>query len=184
MKKILQNNSPKNRAQTVAQRRHETLRRFERLKRNRSAAKAAALVGLSVPTLWRWRKKFNARGLSALEPRTFKCGRRSPFTKIRLSTKAVRALELLLVEKNSPRAAWVQFANFDPGCPPLLAAHVQRYGRAPARFAGIGRVSSVRARCYVSEDGRRLFVKLPCTGTLTAELAVPPKFRFIKLKTA
>jgi hypothetical protein len=185
MKNFLQNSS-RERAKAVGNRRRETLRRFGRLKKHHSAAKAAAIVGASVPTLWRWQKKLTARGIAGLQPKQFKSGRRSPFSKIRLTAKAVRDLESRIVEKNSPRAGWIAFANLSPACPPLVARQVLRFGRAPARFAAVGRVSPVQARGYVSADGRRLFIKLPCKGVLTAQLAVPPKLKLARLaqKTA
>ena len=170
--------SPANTA-TVAQRRHETLRRFNRLRKHHSAAKAARIVGSSAPTLWRWQKKFAARGLAGLRPKNFKAGRRSPFAGMRLSARAQSELERLTVEC-SPRAAWLHFAKHSVACPPTVARYVQRTGRAPAQFSGVGRVQPVQARVFVSADGRRIFVKLPARGTLQAQLAVPPKFKLAR----
>ena len=170
-------------ARTIAQRRHETLRRFNRLRKTRSAAKAARMVGASIPTLWRWQKKFTGRGLAGLRPRHFKAGRRSPFEKIRLTPKAVRELESLLVQQSSPRAAWQRFANISPACPPSVASYVQRHGKAPALLANLARIIPVQARVFASIDGRRIFLKLPARGILTAKLAAPPEFKLMRLKT-
>ena len=171
------------RPRTVAERRHETLRRFGRLKKTHTAVKAASIVGASIPTLWRWQKKFAARGLAGLTP-IKPPGPRSPFARIRFTAKAMRELELLFLEKRDLRIVWRQFANCSPACPPMVADFVQRTGRPPRLLADIGRVSLVQARCYVSEDGRRLFVKLPVHGALMARVAVPPKFKLAKVKTA
>jgi hypothetical protein len=171
---------PPKHSKTVAERRHETLRRFNRLRKHHSVTKAARIVGSSVPTLWRWQKKFTARGLAGLQPRNFKAGRRSPFARIRISAKAIRQLELLALEQCSPFAAWRHFANFSPECPPIVAQYVQRAGKPPQRFAALGRIKAVQARVFVSADERRLFVKLPCKGTMTARLPLPPKFKLVR----
>jgi hypothetical protein len=165
----------------IAIQRRETLRRFERLKKKHSATEASRLAGSSVPTLWRWQQLFQSHELAGLLPKTSRCGRHSPFKHVRFTLQAVRELELLLVEHSNPRDAWRQFAK-SPGCPPLVVRAVQRLGRAPAPLAGVGRISLVQALCYVSSDGRRLFVKLPVKGVLTAQLAVPAKFNFVRMK--
>lgn len=168
------------RAKVIGRQRSETLLRFARLKKRHRAVKAASIVGASIPTLWRWQKQFEARGAAGLLPKNFNSGKRSPFKPLRLTAKDVRELELLTVEKNSSRAAWLRFANSSPACPPLAARYVQRTGKAPAQLAGVGRVSLVQARCYASADGCRLFVKLPCKGTLTARLSIPPGFKLVE----
>jgi hypothetical protein len=56
-------------------------------------------------------------------------------------------------------------------------------GRPPVPLAGIGRVTFVQARCYVSADGRRLYVKLPLHGALTARVIAPPKLKLAKIRT-
>jgi hypothetical protein len=168
---------PPKHSKTVAARRHETLRRFNRLRKHHSATKAARIVGSSIPTLWRWQKKFTARGLAGLKPGNFKAGRRSPFARIRLSARARHELELLILEHCSPRAAWRHFARHSAACPPIVARHVQRHGRAPALLANFARINPVQARVFMSADARRLFVKLPARGTATARLTLPPKFQ-------
>ena len=169
---------------TVAERRHETLRRFNRLKKHHSAETAARKVGASIPTLWRWQKKFAARGLDGLKPGQPGTKKHSsPFEQVRLTGKALRALELLNVEHvGNGNAAWRQFAQGNAGCPPLLADYIQRTGRVHPRLAGLGRVRAVALRGYVSADGRRIYIKLPVRGTLAAKLAVPKRFNFVKVK--
>ena len=171
------------RSNTIAQRRHGVLQRFNQLRKTKSAAVAARLVGSSTPSLWRWQKRFAARGLAGLRPRNYKAGRPSPFAGIHLSAQAVREIEMFHVEQpRNHRAAWLKFAGRSAACPPTIATYVQRTGRAPEPFAGLGRIRPVQARAYVSTDGRRLFVKLPSKGTLTAALAVPQQFKLAKLK--
>jgi hypothetical protein len=46
----------------------------------------------------------------------------------------------------------------------------------------LGRVNAVQARCYVSADGRRLFVKLPVRGILAAKLSVPGNVNLVRVK--
>jgi hypothetical protein len=120
---------------------------------------------------------FAARGLAGLMPATARCGRHSPFENLRFTKEALRELELFFVEHPfNPRAAWQRFANL-PSCLPIISRFVQRTGRAPAPLAGLGRVHLVKARVFASADERRLFVKLPVRGVLTAQIAVPPKFK-------
>jgi len=168
---------------TVAERRHETLRRYRRLLKNHTAAVAARKVGASVPTIWRWQKLVSARGVAGLQPKNFKAGRRSPFEQVRLTPQALRELELLHVEHvGNAKAAWRQFAQFNPNCPLVVASYVQRRGRPPGPLAGLGRVTGIQARCYVSADGRRLFVKPPVRGILTAKLTVPGNVNLVRVK--
>jgi len=170
------------RRMVIARQRLETLRRFSGFLKNHSTTKAARMAGSSVPTIWRWQKQLKARGLAGLLPKTSRCGRHSPFAKVRLTAAAVRELEMLHVEHaGNPRAAWQKFAK-SPSCPPLIARAVQRSGKAPAPLIDIGRVGQVQARCYASTDNRRLFIKLPAKGVLTAQIAVPAKFKLVRLK--
>jgi hypothetical protein len=163
-------------AETIARQRHATLQLFARLKGRRSVAKAAAMVGASVPTLWRWQKEFAARGLAGLKPKPASGGRRSPFSKVRFPVAAAREIERLIVTAGNRRAAWQQFAG-SPLCPPSVARHIIQTGTVPARLAGLGRVNRVQAICYQSADGRRLLVRLPCRGAITTALAVPASFK-------
>jgi transposase-like protein len=147
------------RAKATARQRHETLRRVILLQKKHSLADAAGIVGVSIPTLWRWRKKFTARGLAGLEPKPGGGGRRSPFQKIRLPVVALRELERLIVARGSAAAGWRQFGS-RPLCPPLVARHVAKTGRAPYRLANLVQVNQVPAVVYASLDGKRLYVRL------------------------
>ncbi len=171
----------KARFKTVIERRHETLRRFQRLRKTKSAAAAARIVGSSLPTLWRWQKRLAAKGVSGLAPRN-KPGRPATFARINLSTRALREIELLILELNSPNAAWRQFARSSALCPPAVATYVQRHGKAPTLLAGLGRIAPVQARVFVSSDRRRAFIKLAGKGTLSAQLKVPAKFNLVRVK--
>jgi hypothetical protein len=168
---------------TIGERRHETLRRYNRLLKHHTVEVAARKVGVSVPTIWRWKKQFSARGVAGLQPKKFKAGRPSPFEQVRLTPQALRDLEALQVQHvGNSRAAWLAFAKLNPACPLVVANYVQRRGRPPGPLAGLGRVNAVQARCYVSADGRRLFVKLPVRGILAAKLSVPGNVNLVRVK--
>jgi hypothetical protein len=170
------------RRMAIARQRRETIKRHTRLKKYHSSAKSAQIVGASLVSIWRWKKAFAARGLAGLLPKTARCGRKSPFLNLRLTKETLQVLEMCHVEHPfSPRAAWQRFAN-SPSCPPLVARAVQRKGSAPAPLAGLGRVHLVQARVFASADERRLFVKFPVRGVLTAQIAVPPKFKLARIK--
>jgi hypothetical protein len=163
-------------AEAIASQRLATIQRFVRLQKRHSVAESAALVGASVTTLWRWQKKFAARGLSGLKPKPANGGRRSLYSKVRFLVAAVREIERLIVATGNRRAAWQQFAG-SPLCPPSVARHIVQTGTVPARFTGLGRVNQVQAIVYQSADGRRLLVRLPCRGVITTALAVPAGFK-------
>lgn len=160
---------------TIARQRRETLLRFNRLKTTHGAAKAAGLVGASLPTLWRWRKQFAAHGLSGLRPKQAHGGKRSPFAKLKLRAAAVCELERLVALTGSRAAAWWQFAR-TPNCPPAVARYVKRNGKAPAQFTAIGKVWPVTAQCYISADGRRIWVKIQRRAVFATLAALPPNF--------
>ena len=163
-------------AWAIARQRHATLQTFVQLKGRRGGTKAAAMVGASAPTLWRWQKKFAARGLAGLKPKPASGGRRSLFSKVRFPVAAAREIERLIVAAGNRRAAWRQFAG-SLLCPPLVARHIIHTGNVPACLDGFGRVSRVEAICYQSADGRRLLVRLPGRGAITTALAVPAGFK-------
>ena len=156
----------------IAAQRRETLRRFDRLKKIHTGAKAARMVGASVNSLWRWQRMFAKRGLAGLRPKYANCGQHSSFKPIRLSAQGLKELELLRVEQNSKDLAWQKF-SFSAACPPLVARQVQRTGAAPAAIAHLGRINPVQARVFMSADGRRVLVKLTRKTTLTTRLRVP-----------
>jgi hypothetical protein len=158
----------------IARQRYATLQLFDQLKVRRGGAKAAALVGASVPTLWRWRKDFAAHGLAGLQPKPASGGRRSPFPQVRFPVAAVREIERLTVATGNSRAAWRQFAG-SPLCPPLIARHIIKTGHVPARFAGLVRINRVQAACYFSATGHRLLVKLPFQDVIASRLPVSVK---------
>lgn len=169
------------RHQAIARRRLAILERNEQLRKSHSAPIAARLVKASIPTLWRWQQAYAARGILGLLPQTARCGRRSPFKQIRFSAASIRELELLRVKYGSACAAWRRFAQ-SPACPPLIARYVQRTGMAPGAIAGIGRINLVPARAFISADNRRLFIKPRLKGVLPAQIALPPKFKLVRLK--
>jgi transposase len=144
----------------IAMQRQATLQTFEKLAARRGVSKAAKMVGSSVPTLWRWQKAFAARGLRGLYPKTRSGGRQSAFAGLRLPFKAIREIERLAAATGSLAAAWRQFAG-SPLCPSNVARYVQKHGKAPARLASVGWVRPVFPQCWVSADGRRLFVCRP-----------------------
>ncbi len=154
---------------SFAEQRFEALQKFQYLRKRHGSVKAAAMVGASVPTLWRWKKKLDARGKIALRPQKPNGGRKSPFGHLRLSIPAARRIELLTVQNGNSRAAWKQFAA-DPICPPIIARYILQHGVPPTRFSHLGRVNRIQAECFVSADGRRLLVRLPETGARTIPL--------------
>lgn len=162
-------------AWAIARQRHATLQIFVQLKGRRGGTKAAAMVGASIPTLWRWQKKFSARGLAGLKPKPASGGRRSLFSRVRFPVAAAREIERLIVATGNRRAAWQQFAS-SPLCPPLVANRIIKKGNVTAYLDGFGRVSRVKAACFISADGKRLLVRLPCRGAITTALAVPSGF--------
>lgn len=165
----------------IARSRKSMLDRHERLKKYHSSTKAAQTIGTSLVSLWRWKKAFAARGLAGLMPKTARCGRKSPFNNLRLTKETLRILEMCHVEHpHTPRAAWQQFAALAE-CPPQVARAVQRKCNVPAPLAGLGRVHQVRVRAYSSADQRRLFVKLPVRGIVSAQITVPPKYKLARV---
>jgi len=167
-------------ARAIADQRRQTLLRFLHLAKFKGQARAARKVGASVTTIWRWRKRFKARGIAGLLTNASNSGRRSPFKQIRLTAAAVRKLEMLFVEHYpNRRAAWRQFAN-SPACPPLVARALHRSGRVPAALSAIGRVSPVKASVFMAADGGRLFAKLPSRTALTAKLYAPANFNLME----
>lgn len=151
---------PKLPPQAIAIIRLATLRRFAAIQKKHGAAKAADIVGASLPTLWRWRVRLKARGLAGLKPKPASGGRRSPFQRLRLPADSAREIERLAVEHGSRSAALRQFAG-SPLCPPVLARYIARTGHMPARFDNFGRVTRSPAMFYASLDGRRCFIKWP-----------------------
>ena len=144
--------------QKIANQRLEAMRRVKLLQANMSAVKAAAAVGVSIPTLWRWKSAYAKHGLGGLETKLGNCGRRSPISRIKFSKMALRALETLIVESGSRRRAWKQFANHRE-CPPFVARLIRNKYHMPAFMVRLVRVRQMPGRCYISADGLRLFVK-------------------------
>jgi transposase-like protein len=166
----------KARALAIARQRRQTLRRFIRLRKHYRLARAAQMVGASVPTLWRWHRQFKARGLAGLVPDHPGGGPPSIFAAIRFPVRAVRELERLRLETGNPRTAWRQFA-YSPDCPPIVARHVQRRGRAPALLINLGKINPVKARVFVSADRRRVYVVLPTRGVVSGRIALPANLK-------
>lgn len=81
----------------------------------------------SRPTLWRWERRLKAGGLSALEPRTGRCGPPSLLKKLRVSRTVIQAVQRLACTLQSNTRAWHQFAA-SPMCPPKIAAAVRAHG--------------------------------------------------------
>lgn len=163
-------------ADAIARQRQAALLRFVQLRKWHNVAESATLVGSSVTTLWHWQNRFAAHGLAGLKPKPAYGGCRSIFSKVRFPVAAAREIERLIVAAGSRRAAWQQFAG-SPLCPPSVSRHIIQTGKVPILFDGFARVSQVQARCYISADGRRLLVRLPCRGAITTALAVPAGFK-------
>ena len=164
----------------VARQRYATLQRFKQLNEKHNVATAAAMVGASAVSIWRWRRKYEAHGMAGLRPKPASGGRRSPFQNIRLPIAALRELERLIVACGSAAAGWRQFAS-SAVCPPAVADHIKKAGNAPLCLAGFARIKKVKADCFLSADSKRLYVKLPCRGAVTAAVAVPHGFNPVTL---
>jgi hypothetical protein len=164
----------------VAKRRQRVIQEISRLRKTHTQAKAVRTVGVSATTIWRWKKKFSAKGFAGLFPNNFKSGRRSPFKEIRLTAAAVRELESLIVQQGSPRAAWRQFAS-SPFCPPNVVRRLQRGGSVPASLSGIVRLQQVQGRIFASAGSGRVYVNLLGRGVLHARLVVPAGFKILEV---
>jgi hypothetical protein len=143
--------------QTLAEQRESILQKFLQIKSQTSRGRAAKAVGKSRVTLWRWDKNFKAQGLRGLQPKFSNCGRRSAVDGVRLSSRAARKLENLVVQTGSMRRAWAQFAN-DPLCPAVVAR--MNFKGMPAPLVRMVKLKPLQARCWASADGSRLFIKI------------------------
>ncbi len=141
--------------------RHATLQRYLQLKPEIGSAKAARAVGASVATIWRWQRAYDKHGLQGLQTNYHHCGRRSPIAGVRFTVKALRQVEQLVLQTGSVRAAWRQFATM-PACPPVVARLVTGRKHLPESLARLVQLKPLQARCLMSADGRRVFVKLAC----------------------
>jgi len=161
----------------VAKQRRAALFRYRLLKRRHGGARAAAMAGASVPTLWRWEQRFARHGLRGLNSHFGNCGRRSKFAAVRLPAAALHELQRRIAETGRPRAAWLAVSR-RADCPPLLARYLQQHGgKAPAALAALGRLRPVQALVFVSPDGRSCFVRVPGKSAVSARLTVIPNFR-------
>ena len=136
------------------------MQRYLQLKPEIGAAKAARAVGASVATIWRWQRAYTEQGLRGLQTQFHRCGRRSPIAGVRFTVKALRQVEQLILSTGSVRAAWRQFATL-PDCPPAVARLVTGRKHLPESLTRLVQLNPLPARCLVSADGRRVFVKLP-----------------------
>jgi hypothetical protein len=148
--------------------RHAALQRYLQLKPEIGAAKAARAVGASVATIWRWQRAYDAQGIQGLQTKYHHCGRRSPIAGVHFTIKALRQVEQLILKTGSVRAAWRQFAT-QPDCPPAVARLVTGRKHLPKSLARLVQLKPLPARCLMSADGRRVFVKLSARGTATAQ---------------
>ena len=155
-------------ANTTINQRHAALQRYLQLKPEIGTAKAARAVGASVATIWRWQRAYDKQGIQGLQTQYHHCGRRSPIAGVRFTVKALRHVEQLVLQTGSVRAAWRQFAA-SPDCPPSVARLVTGRKHLPESLARLVQLKPLPARCLVSADGRRVFVKLPASGNATAQ---------------
>ncbi len=155
-------------AHTTINQRHAALQRYLQLKPEIGAAKAARAVGASVATVWRWQRAYDKRGIQGLQTKFHHCGRRSPIAGVRFTVKALRQVERLILSTGSVRAAWRQFATM-PDCPPTVARLVTGRKHLPESLARLVQLKPLPARCLMSADGRRVFVKLQARRNATAQ---------------
>jgi transposase len=138
-------NAARPRPSLIARQKLATIRRVARYVRNgKSKAKAAQLVGTSVPTLWRDTKKFRAQGLAGLEPRFANCGRKSELARLRVPKWILCRVEHLALRQGcGVVAAWKKFSR-TTDCPVALARRIRK--SIPPSFYEATRLSTVRVR--------------------------------------
>lgn len=149
--------------ETIAQR-LTALQRYLQLRPQIGSAKAARAVGASVATIWRWQRAYDEHGSQGLRTHFDRCGKTSPIKGVRFTVKALRQVERLILETGSVAAAWRQFAT-RPDCPPRVAQLVTSRKQISQALVRLVQLKPVAARCLVSADGRRMFVKLPAAGS-------------------
>ena len=145
------------RAQHIALKRLSTLRAFDHHKQGATAVAAARAVGCPGPTLWRWGKAYALNGLAGLVPRFANGGRRSAVAGIVLTEEQICEFERLHFEGGGFHGAWRAFLN-SPKCPPAMARSGLK--TLPECVARQVKTWRLHARCSVSADGRRLFVRV------------------------
>lgn len=143
------NNKP---ATTTAARAHEiALRRLQLLqidgalrRKGLTVAESARECGSSVPTLWRYRKNYDAMGLEGLEPRFAFSGPPSALKKLGVTAETVREVQRLNAILESNQKAWRQFAK-SPRCPPALAAFLESAKNIPLSLLAETRLKRFKA---------------------------------------
>lgn len=108
-----------------ANRRHEILQAFDALlARGLSKAKAVKQLGESYVSIWRWKKRFEARGYNGLIPDTDRCGRKTVFEKLGITQEQIQQIinevQGINLDVKSVTGALRLFANSDR-CPADLA---------------------------------------------------------------
>ena len=137
--------SPQDARTLIAVQKLAQLRRFDQFTlQGYSQPEAAQMLGASVTTLWRDRKKFDEAGLTGLKPLTGNCGRKSTLDKLHVSKAVLRTVEHLALQHGcSIVAAWRRFAR-TPGCSPKLAALIRK--SVPPSLLAATKLTDVRVR--------------------------------------
>jgi len=150
------------RALKIAKKRKDIVRSFLQLKSLIGSGKAARALRVSEPTLYRWNEAYKANGLSGLIPKFSNSGRRSTAEGVRLTAKAVRELEKLIVAKGR-QTGWQSFLQ-SRYCPPAVAR--MKLKSLPAPLARMVKLTPLPARCtiFATADGKRLFLKVSVRG--------------------
>lgn len=125
-------------------RRRRDLACFEALVRlGLSRAEAAKAVGVSPPTVWRWKKR--------LKPLTHLCGRKSYFKGVRIPQAVLDRVRRLQLTPMGNVLAW-KTVSADPICPADLATVLRNRRTIPAVFLAQTRLKKTRAAVIKGPD--------------------------------
>jgi len=102
--------------------------------------RAAKVVKVSVPTLWRWQRR--------IIPRFDKCGGTSVFNQFKISPALIAKVQRLHLAGETNEKAWRAVAG-DRACPKDLAAFLRLTPRIPARFIEASRIKKIQATVLI-----------------------------------
>lgn len=109
---------------------------------------AAQRAGASVPTLWRWQRRYAKAGLAGLAPRFHRSGRK-PALIVSVPSTVLACVRRLNVERGGNLPAWRAYLA-SAQCPPDIRAALQ--GKAiPAALLKATRLTRSKVTCHVGE---------------------------------
>ncbi len=144
-----------------AKRAAEGLRREQLLSRYRemcqsglTGVEAAAKVGLSVTTIWRWQKALDHGGSAELVPKTGTCGSKPLLKTLNVTPGIINEVRRLNFELKSNSRAWRTFARSEK-CPKALADVILNQSSRfsiPPSLAAATRLNKARLTAYFRDD--------------------------------